>query len=84
MKSKSASITVDAETFQMIEKLAKRSNRSIAKVLKDLVKKQETVSPYRITKEVKEISGILKTSDDYKKLRDLCIGDRMERYERID
>ncbi len=80
MKNKGASITLDDETLQIAEKLAKRSNKSIPDTIKDLIKREKDISDYRITKGVRKISGILKTNYDYKTLRDMCVAENVERF----
>ena len=84
MSHKSSSVTLDNETFQIAEKLAKLSNKSISDMIKDLIKKQWDISDFNITDNVKKISGILKTNDDYKTLRDMYIAEKAEKYESID
>jgi len=79
MKNKSSSVTLDFETFQIAEKLAKLSNKSIPDIIKGLIKKQWNRSDFNITKNVKKISGILKTDYDYKTLRDMYIAEKMEK-----
>ena len=84
MSHKSSSVTLDNETFQIAEKLAKLSNKSISDMIKDLIKKQWDISDFKITDNVKKISGILKTNYDYKTLRDMYIAEKAEKYESID
>jgi hypothetical protein len=84
LKSKSTSITLDNETFQLAAKLAKIYNKSIPDTIKDLLKKEKDIADFKITKSVKKISGILKTDYDYKTLRSMSIAEKIERYESID
>ena len=81
MKNKGATITLDAETFKTAQYIAKRSNKSIAEIIKDLIKKERNKSDLTITKGVKKISGILNTSYDYKELRDMCAAEKARKYE---
>ncbi len=84
MKNKSSSVILDDETFQIAEKLAKLSNKSIPDIVKDLIKKHWDISDFNITENVKKISGILKTDYDYKTLREMYIAEKMEKYESLD
>jgi hypothetical protein len=84
LKSKTSSITVDNETFQLAAQLAKIYHKSIPDTIKDLLKKEKNFADFKITKSVKKISGILKTDYDYKTLRTMCIAEKMEKYESID
>jgi hypothetical protein len=84
LKSKTSSITVDNETFQLAAQLAKIYHKSIPDTIKDLLKKEKKFAEFKITKSVKKISGILKTDYDYKTLRSMCIAEKMEKYESID
>lgn len=84
MKNKGATITLDDETFRIAKKIAKRSNKSIAEIIKDLIKKERNKSDLKITKGVKKISGILNTSYDYKELRNMCVAEKAGKYESTD
>jgi hypothetical protein len=83
MRSRSISIRFDNETYQIAEKLAKISNISIPEMIKEMIKKKGHTSDHKISREVKKISGILKTNTDYKSLREMVIEDRIERYENL-
>lgn len=83
MRSRSLSIHFDNETYQIAEKLAKRSNISIPEMIKVMIKKKGHTSDHKISSEVKKISGILKTDKDYKSLRETIIEERIDRYENL-
>ncbi|HLP44862.1 MAG TPA: hypothetical protein VK186_27975 [Candidatus Deferrimicrobium sp.] len=83
MRSRSISIRFDDETYQIAEKLAKISNISIPEMIKEMIKKKGRTSSHKISREVKKISGILKTDKDYESLREMIIDERIERYENL-
>lgn len=84
MRSKEVSITLDNVTFRMVQKRASLSNKSIPDIIKELIRKERKLSEYKITRGVKEISGLLKTQYDYKTLRAMYVADNLEKYESID
>lgn len=47
------------------------------------LKKEKKWVELKITRGVKRISGILKTDDDYKVLREQCLMDKLEKYDSI-
>ncbi len=83
MRSRSISIRFDDETYQIAEKLAKISNISIPEMIKEMIKKKGHTSSHKISREVKKISGILKTDKDYESLREMIIDERIDRYENL-
>lgn len=83
MRSRSISIRFDEETYQIAEKLAKLSKISIPEMIKEMIKKKGHASDHKISREVKKISGILKTDKDYKSLRDMIIEEKIDRYENL-
>jgi hypothetical protein len=83
MRSKSISVTFDDETYQIAERLAKLSNISIPEMIKKMIKHKGLSTDHKISRGVKKISGILKTNEDYKSLRDMIIGEKINRYESL-
>lgn len=84
MKNNIASITVDNETVQLAEHVAKIYNKSIPDTIKIILKKEKKETEFKITKSVKRFSGILKTDADYRTLRSICVEDRLDKYESLD
>ncbi len=84
MRNKGVAITLDNETFRMVQKRATLSNKSIPDIIKELIRKERNITDYKITRGVKKISGLLKTEYDYKTLRAMYVADNMETYESID
>ena len=84
MRNKGVSITLDNETFRMVQKRATLSDKSIPDIIKELIRKERNKTDYKITRGVKKISGLLRTEYDYKTLRDMSVADKMETYESID
>lgn len=83
MRSRSLSIRFDDDTYQIAEKLAKKSNISIPEMIKEMIKKKGHHSDHKISREVKKISGILKTDKNYKSLRETITEERIDRYENL-
>lgn len=83
MKSRSISIQFDDKTYKLAERMAKRSRKSIPEMIKDMIKTKGDAVDYRISKNVKRITGILKTDKDYKELRDMIMDEKIEKYENL-
>ena len=76
MKSRSISIQFDDKTYKLAERMAKHSRKSIPEMIKDLIKMKGDTVDYRISKNVKRVTGILKTDKDYKELRDIIMDEK--------
>jgi hypothetical protein len=83
MRSKSISVYFDDETYRIAQKLAQIYNISIPEMIKELIKKKGYIFDHKISREVKKISGILKTDKDYKTLRDMVIEEKIDKYENL-
>jgi hypothetical protein len=83
MSSRSISVSFDDETYRIAQRLAKLSNISIPEMIKEMIKKKGLTSDHKITRGVKKISGILKTDEDYKSLREMIVEERIGRYENL-
>lgn len=81
MKNRTISIHFDAETYKIAEKLARITKKSIPEMIKEMIKTKARTSYPEISKNVKKISGIIKTDKDYKELRDMIIDEKIEKYE---
>ena len=83
MGTRLISIQLDEETYKIAERLARIANQSIPEMIIDLIAKKSPGTERKISDSVKKISGILKTDMDYKSLRDMIIGEKIEKYEGI-